>query len=441
MRKLLSDEIIDLLAYSGTQSLKYICSEIIKKNKKISEISFTSQYDNYCSVASQLKGIHLPMNYEATLDFVYLHKIFSNFLDSLNRIIITNRAELIRISKCFDNQDDNLIDQIDLLLCLRNNSVLNKLKIEDIDICNEVYSSIVNEVNECFSNFVQCFYLNAISDCNDRIMTVYTLLPKKSMNQKDIINIKNKKIIYFDKQVYNKYSNDKDFEKYVDNSKKDMLYVYSPYLFEDIIKSNELYLQKEIKTITKLTDNFVISEPEYTIKREDPIYAKERVKLFRYPTIAAEEKRVITYEFCKYKYPELKDFINKYKTWDEYLKIIKNDQSINELISEILLQEGFSFSIDQLLQYKISFKNSNEKKQCIEGLFDLFDILGFNMDSKEQRIKSGYQDLQHLICSSVTDFFITEDKKLKERAKVIFQYLSINTKVLNINEFYKLFKI
>ena len=48
------------------------------------------------------------------------------------------------------------------------------------------------------------------------------------------------------------------------------------------------------------------------------------------------------------------------------------------------------------------------------------------------------QDLEHIKIATYADYFVTNDKKLLNRAKVIFKFLDIKTKVLNLEDFKKL---
>ena len=59
-------------------------------------------------------------------------------------------------------------------------------------------------------------------------------------------------------------------------------------------------------------------------------------------------------------------------------------------------------------------------------------------DNTKQKIKSNMQDLEHIKVATDADYFVTNDKKLLNRAKVIFKFLDIKTEVLNLKGFKKL---
>ena len=48
------------------------------------------------------------------------------------------------------------------------------------------------------------------------------------------------------------------------------------------------------------------------------------------------------------------------------------------------------------------------------------------------------QDLEHIKVATYANYFVTNDKKLLNRAKVIFNLLDIKTEVLNLEDFKKL---
>ena len=59
-------------------------------------------------------------------------------------------------------------------------------------------------------------------------------------------------------------------------------------------------------------------------------------------------------------------------------------------------------------------------------------------DNTKQKIKSNMQDLEPIKVATYVDYFVTNDKKLLNRAKVIFKFLDIKTEVLNLKGFKKL---
>ena len=63
--------------------------------------------------------------------------------------------------------------------------------------------------------------------------------------------------------------------------------------------------------------------------------------------------------------------------------------------------------------------------------------MGYQVDSIKDKRKliSSFQDEEHLKVAWKSNVFVTEDKRMRTRAKVIYAFLDIETKVFNIKEF------
>ena len=98
----------------------------------------------------------------------------------------------------------------------------------------------------------------------------------------------------------------------------------------------------------------------------------------------------------------------------------------------------FNFSLEELKSNSIFTKSIYEKLKIVDQLNKFFNIISFQCDNKEQKIKSNMQDLEHIKVATYANYFVTNDKKLLNRAKVIFKFLDIKTEVLNLEDFKKL---
>lgn len=80
----------------------------------------------------------------------------------------------------------------------------------------------------------------------------------------------------------------------------------------------------------------------------------------------------------------------------------------------------------------------DDYRSAIEELCDLFDYVNFETEhikfSNMSKIASSYRDRQHLEHAYICDYFVSDDIRLKNRARAIFDILGIGTKVIGINE-------
>jgi hypothetical protein len=70
----------------------------------------------------------------------------------------------------------------------------------------------------------------------------------------------------------------------------------------------------------------------------------------------------------------------------------------------------------------------------IVGTFEMLDLIGYWKDV--YTTKSDFaraQDSQHCLAASVCDYFVSNDKRTRNKAKVVFDIFDINTKVVDSN--------
>ncbi len=70
----------------------------------------------------------------------------------------------------------------------------------------------------------------------------------------------------------------------------------------------------------------------------------------------------------------------------------------------------------------------------IERLYLLLTKCGFKRDNSDKHANSGTYDIQHSICATLCDIFITNDNKFADKFKAIAYYLGIPIKIKTWNE-------
>ena len=71
----------------------------------------------------------------------------------------------------------------------------------------------------------------------------------------------------------------------------------------------------------------------------------------------------------------------------------------------------------------------------IEQLSRALSKVGYYREKDERRFNSGEYDITHIIYGTYCDYFVTEDKRLYNKAKAIYYYLQVPTEVLTLKEF------
>lgn len=78
-------------------------------------------------------------------------------------------------------------------------------------------------------------------------------------------------------------------------------------------------------------------------------------------------------------------------------------------------------------------KNRDLCLNIVSAMFDVLAELGYNREPCEKN-RSEMLDICHSIYAAQCDFFITGDKKFREKVGEIYRFLSVPTQVMSINE-------
>lgn len=229
--------------------------------------------------------------------------------------------------------------------------------------------------------------------------------------------------------------------------KNDIAFVYSSYLVEDSINMNPLFLEEYLDNLLKITNHQIVAvmDDGLCFATESISQTIERVKKYSKLT-----KNFETYRFIKviqhyHDYPELRKGRALYnEICKDPVKFFNEDGKVD--IPGFKLIEG-NFRYDKLITAfiktgKVRETSLQEKSQLIEGMLQLFDFINFETESvrldNAQKIYSSYRDNRHLIHACITDYFVTDDIRLKTRGNIIYSLIGANTKVINSKEFSKL---
>lgn len=120
------------------------------------------------------------------------------------------------------------------------------------------------------------------------------------------------------------------------------------------------------------------------------------------------------------------DQINKVEYPNVIIKIWNMLKADNTFLQEI--------ELDDFLQ----IRNCRFNFEKIHAIYTILNLSGFRPEKKVKNIKkfvSAQSDISHVAFASYCDFFITNDERLFDKSRVIYEYLKINTEVLNIPEF------
>lgn len=354
-----------------------------------------------------------------------------------------------------------LTNKIDLFIDNGTTESKNDLMAIYNRICNDVRNDHVYNCGKCNGCFdlnwlleMTGKYIDGLSSKSQFEIEFYTWykallgdmlmsnFPKPNSNDFNYEHIQpsNKPKVYFDTSIFINNINGTD-ENYsmLKSMTGDFEFFYSPYHLEDIREVDDnSFVDKFKNLISEITRNQIIlyQDNKLDFYIESPKYSYNRAIKDEISTIAAEEYRVTIRMDRLSMYPQYNDKNHK--------RGVNSSKSIFQEYSKeldiILKREGLYDGIDKIKKNPSEYlKSHNKLNSTIYTLSKALDIINFKMDKKENKIRSGLRDIEHLKCATVVDFFIVDDGIARKRANEIFKLLGIETQAIKPTEFIQMY--
>jgi len=382
------------------------------------------------------------------LDYYLVNDIFKNFRDKITDTNEFYEKLIIYILKTLELEQLN--GSIEIAINLISNPKYTEKQI-DKNRRNE-YNEYVSKINEIVIALKLAFYNQKITELHGVVLNHARLSQEQKIVQKLATVNEAYTTFYIDQNFIGKYINDDKFKKQINNMKETVKYqfVFSPYLIEDGIKMNKVFLKEYFEHIASLTNGILMARynNELCYVEEEISSIVDRVLLWQQPTKAGENLKYYWSLFNQNAYPYLKrdeknllyQKINK--DLESFLKKI-DIQSIHskELEDERTMEKSLYWNTFSLIDWKdlqngeIATNNDFDCIDKIDNLCKFLDFINYQTDKEEKKIKSSYQDTEHLKHAWKCKYFITDDQKLINRGKYIYSLLKIDTIFLNSNEF------
>jgi len=329
-------------------------------------------------------------------------------IEKLELYKIISSVEYQNCGKC------NPCNNVEILISRLSDYINGKLTLENIKYfaANSFDIPFYDEINSIISNVT-----DIPSDFN-------------------LINLdKNKKKVYFDQNIFSDSLKHDDFLNNIISSKKHFQYIYSPEHLEEVYKiESEQKRDEFIDIIKDITDSTVLlpNIDKYHYAIEDPIYSLKRIIAYDGSTQLVEEHKLMISKDRSIFRPKYDTDLHK-KTIGNNKNILKNIEK--EEFSDLMRVCGSPFqSIDE---FEDLISNA-DLVGAIRALYDCLDLLSYKIDKNDRTIKSGIHDIEHLIYASHMDYFVTKDKKLRDRATEIFSVMKKNVVILSKESYIEL---
>lgn len=225
------------------------------------------------------------------------------------------------------------------------------------------------------------------------------------------------------------------------NSKPNKYFFSAAHLQEtEEIKSNDVnkrnsWIRKRLKVIEEITNcNYL-----YHKLPENVVY-----ELNEKPTKVLETIREVTFanktmkSFVNFISNEQKKQIREVLGLDSGKMNNYEPEEVIEHLNKKLNNLGTGQSFLELIEQGISFNPQGKEfglHNRIAGIFELLDMLGYWTDRYNE--KSNYArlwDSNHTYFAAFCDYFISDDKRTRNKAKVVYAIYNIKTKVISSKE-------
>lgn len=240
------------------------------------------------------------------------------------------------------------------------------------------------------------------------------------------INETNPNITYYlDHNIFDKCRRDSQIKEKLINC-SNINFIHSIVHIDEIMKcKSESMREQYFDIVHAITKDSVIF-----IKTHDPAEFKvgkykqqefiDQVNDFKELTELEEEMRLVDFA-------DRFVFFNHFKNGAELKKL--DDNELGQLFVLYGCNPSFKKPISSIINYI-------DLRVAFYAFFMILDAIRYRSDKEVHTVISGTHDWEHLLYASNANYFITEDKRLKARAEVIFNKFKCKTKVISLNSFF-----
>ncbi|POD93004.1 hypothetical protein [Pectobacterium odoriferum] len=388
-------------------------------------------------------------------DFTTIYEYFLEFQKNLNDILNSSPKfrEYIYFKFNLNENAPNLL--VSATIFKHKEFISDNIDKEQ----NEHLYQIASKIEGAWLSFLIKFLYYRGVHYNDIINNEYKKLKNIPVTFERLIIEDDKKSIYIDQNIASDYvvGKNKNLNENIKKIKDIGRYrfVFSPYLIEDGIKMDIIYFNLYIRNVLLLTDGILMGriDDELSFVKENPDLLIDRILKWLPATSAAEEYKYIQAKLNEIMYPnfnkqsklgrKISNDINSVFNDESFMKNTVLNPEINRTLYDFIewkiIDLGFGASIDDLISSRIICDNDSDVINKIEGLCSLLDVVNYKTESlkDKSKIKSSYQDIQHLTHAFKCEYLVTNDNNLIMRGRYIYNVLGLKTKFINGDELHK----
>lgn len=395
-----------------------------KVGLNIKKLAFTKEYEEF---ALDCELLSLALN-EYT-------KSMHNISKKYNEIIEFIKNEFQASDAC-ENDTSTALPMLKAQKEIRK--YLNSNQITEFD-------NYMSEVGESLRKLKITFLATKINQATDRLLAYAHLEHTQKMQYIPYKQPENSEVYYIDQNFLSNYERDENLRNLVNVAKaNNAIFAYSPYVMEDGIKMNPFFLKSYVDNIYSITNGvcYAVSNTSLCMFTEDISILIKRVKLWEHATKAAEEQHSYQTLLNAELYPRFgkkTPFQEKIKdpNFSGFIEYMKEDKELQKEINGIMQKDIASTLLELSSGKSPGHENDRETISLIDDICKLMNLVNFQSESPTdtKKVKSSFQDIEHLKHSWKADYLISNDDKLRVRGSVIFNLIGSKTKIIKLDEF------
>lgn len=434
--------------------LKLLIEKLVNDGSSWMDLKTSEEFNLFIMLEEELKDRSIcEKQCMGCLDYHLVNNIFYKFIEKIKAINNKNTALINGLIDTFSIKDAK--DPVNLAFELISNPTYVEKQIDEKTHYD--YKQYVKGIEQAHSTLAIEYCQQRKTELHDIIMSNCHLDEVQSLNYKEFSVSAASHTFYLDQNFVSKCMNNKNLMVQVENfkEKSKSILLSSAYLIEDGIKMNQVFLKSYFELLFKLTDNILIAKRNKDLNFfvENIDSTVDRVLLWLEPTRAAEGLKLYNSLYNNYAYPVFnrknnstqvlnEDIKSFFAGFDDEFRPGSFDGELNShnIIHAIMISKGYQFTIQDIKKENVTFDSDFDCMNKIEQLSELMDLINFETESIKdiKKIKSSYQDTEHLKHAWKADYFITDDVKLIKRGEYIYALLGIKTKFLKISGFKKM---
>lgn len=440
MLKEYNEKIADMIFSDASNLLNESLRNVIYHNNMIYIRPIVEYLQKYKDVILYYQEEFHESRLISIFNYTRYIEIFNDFTRRHMEIVVSNIEILGEIRREFNIPRNFLPDSSLLIDIFQHHSFIQgKLK----DHGKEELEQIISLVNENIKHLANEYFQFGISRHLEEILDLEQKITSQAIKFSEKCSTRT--LYYIDQNAIASLTKDckksRNTKNTIDKffSVENCEYVYSSILFEDAVRMNFFFIKEYEDKFKSLNLKKILIKNEKKILVGEEEFAVTLRRAFHLKDLNAASEEMYFFGSCMTYFSDKKPFKEKIFPTPHPLEDFNAEdvQEIDILISYISYKfNNNHITLERIIKKNIPHNNDHELFNNIKILWQLMDAVHFCTPKQKdtKKIRSSLRDCEHLAYAWKADYFITNDKDLIKRGRIIYDILNIKTKFLTIEE-------